>query len=487
MLSRYTRVKETGVQWLGKVPAHWVVAPVKRHYLIQLGKMLQPRPNAPGDRKVRYLKAKNVQWGDVDFADIDTMYANTDEIDRYGVGVGDLLACEGGEGGRCAIVTSMDDSSPCIIQNALHRVRVRSKTGEAHGCNKYLRYVLTAVSSVGWFRALNDKAIIAHFTAEKFGALPVPMPSPSEQSAIVRFLDYTISRIERYFRAKEKLSALLEEQKRTVIYQAVTGQADVHTGRPYSAYKESGVDWVENVPRHWATRRLGAVGRVFNGSTPSRSQSAYWVDGIVPWLNSSKVNDGVVLKPSEYVTHRALRECSIALVPAGAVIVGLVGQGRTRGLAALLGIGTTISQNLAAVIPGDSLEGPFLRYLLSAQYKHLREAGRGGNQEALNCDLISRLRVHIPPKVEQEAIIKHLDRLLATLRRTEERIERQIALAKDYRLRLIADVVTGKLDVRGAVAGLGKQTAIEGIGERGASAGPHSHISKCHTSVEATS
>ena len=81
--------------------------------------------------------------------------------------------------------------------------------------------------------------------------MTIALPPVSEQAAIVRYLDHVDRRIQRYIRAKQKLIALLEEQKQALIHQAVAGQIDVRTGRPYPAYKDSGVEWLGKVPAHW--------------------------------------------------------------------------------------------------------------------------------------------------------------------------------------------------------------------------------------------
>ena len=91
-------------------------------------------------------------------------------------------------------------------------------------------------------------------------------PPLSEQTAIVHFLDHADRRIRRYIRAKQKLIALLEEQKQAIIHQAVTGQIDVRTGQPYPAYKPSGVEWLGEVPAHWEILPLKRIGR-FSGGT----------------------------------------------------------------------------------------------------------------------------------------------------------------------------------------------------------------------------
>ena len=248
-LKPYPELKDSGVEWLGEVPAHWQVVMVKQNYTIQLGKMLQPRPNTLQDVEIPYLKAQHVQWFHVRTTDVPKMWAGQKDIAQFGVASGDLLVCEGGEGGRCGILRQ--DVEGYIIQNALHRVRSREQSR-----NDYLQYVMSSVAATGWFDALNNKATIAHFTKEKFGALRVPVPPPPEQTAIVRFLDYADRRIRRYIRAKQKLIALLEEQKQAIIHQAVTGQVDVRTGQPYPAYKPSGVEWLGDVPAHWKLIRV---------------------------------------------------------------------------------------------------------------------------------------------------------------------------------------------------------------------------------------
>ena len=279
-LKPYPELKDSGVEWLGEVPAHWQVVMVKQNYTIQLGKMLQPRPNTLQDVEIPYLKAQHVQWFHVRTTDVPKMWAGQKDIAQFGVASGDLLVCEGGEGGRCGILRQ--DVEGYIIQNALHRVRSRKQSR-----NDYLQYVMSSVAATGWFDALNNKATIAHFTKEKFGALRVPVPPPPEQTAIVRFLDHADRRIRLYIRAKQKLIALLEEQKQAIIHQAVTGQADVRTGQSYPAYKPSGVEWLGEVPTHWEIKRLKYLTRFVNGIA---FKPMDWRDNGVPIIRIENLN-----------------------------------------------------------------------------------------------------------------------------------------------------------------------------------------------------
>ncbi|MXX14818.1 MAG: restriction endonuclease subunit S [Gemmatimonadetes bacterium] len=214
------RLKPSGVEWLGDVPAHWGVAAVKRHYSIQLGKMLQNGPNVPTDIAVPYLKAQHVQWFSVRTTDAPTMWASPHEIEQFGIRAGDLLVCEGGEGGRCSLVEEVPPGY--IIQNALHRVR-------SFGTNRndYLQYVMSSISKTGWFDAINNKATIAHFTAEKFGSLMIPIPPLPEQTAIVAYLDKATAAIDAAIDRARREIELLGEYRTRLIADVVTGKVDV--------------------------------------------------------------------------------------------------------------------------------------------------------------------------------------------------------------------------------------------------------------------
>ena len=214
------RFKPSGVEWLGNVPAHWRVAAVKQHYSIQLGKMLQNHPNGPTDVEVPYLKAQQVQWFSVRTANTPRMWASPNEIEQFGIRAGDLLVCKEGEGGRCGLVEAVRPGY--IIQNSLHRVR-SSGTDR----NDYLQYVMSSISKTGWFDAINNKATIAHFTAEKFGSLMIPVPPLSEQTAIVAYLDRATTDIDTAIGRARREIELLSEYRTRLIADVVTGQVDV--------------------------------------------------------------------------------------------------------------------------------------------------------------------------------------------------------------------------------------------------------------------
>ena len=214
-------LKPSGVEWLRDVPAHWDVCQVKRKYAIKLGKMLQNYPKRETDIAVPYLKVPNVQWAGVNAADAQTMYASPRDIEQYSIRKGDLLVCEGGEGGRCAI---LEEEPPpnCIIQNALHRVRPLRDDS-----NAYLKYTMNAIDTMGWFDAINNKATIAHFTVEKFSTLFIPNPPIAEQRAIAEYLDAKTAAIDAAIAHYERMAELVAEYWTVLVADAVTGRIDL--------------------------------------------------------------------------------------------------------------------------------------------------------------------------------------------------------------------------------------------------------------------
>ena len=431
----YHAYKPSGVEWLGDTPTHWEIAAVKTQFDIQLGKMLQSRPNTPGDVEVPYLKAQHVQWFHVRTADAPKMWASQNDVDQFGITPGDLLVCEGGEGGRCGILKQKTDGY--IIQNALHRVRPREQNR-----NDFLQCVMSAIATTGWFDALNDKATIAHFTREKFGALKIPLPPLPEQSAIVRYLDHATENIRRYISAKERLINLLEEQRQAVIHRAVTRGLD-----PNVRFKPSGVAWLGDMPAHWECRRLKTIGRIRYGlGQPPRE-----MPGGLPLIRATNVDHGHIIKqylmyvdPSAVPEGRdaILREKEIIVVRSGAytadsAIIPKAFEGAVTGYDMVLTITKAVPEFVAMVL--------LCAYVRDDQL--IVESTRSA-QPHLNAEELGTSLLLLPPLEEQSVIVEYLEKVIADINTAIVRARREIELLKEYRTRLSADVVTGKLDVR---------------------------------------
>lgn len=288
--------------------------------------------------------------------------------------------------------------------------------------------------------------------SDELGNLEAIQPPLEEQAAIVRFLDHATRKIDRAIRAKRKLIALLNEQEQAIIQRAVTRGLD-----PTVPLKPSGVPWLGEIPEHWEVKRICQFARVGNGSTPSRSKPSYWSDGYYPWLNSSQVNRGFIASADQFVTEAALRECHLPRVSPGSLLVAITGQGKTRGTAAVLGIEATINQHIAHITPRTpEVSGDFLHLAFAAAYQELRALSEdsGSTKGALTCEDLKRFKVAIPTRPEQAEIVDCSRRETQSITNALSRAEREIALLREYRTRLVADVVTGRLDVREAARNL---------------------------------
>lgn len=313
----------------------------------------------------------------------------------------------------------------------------------------YFHYLLRTSLYTSMFKA-NSTGIIdsrLRLYPENFGNIPLLIPSYAEQRAIADFLDRETARVDELIAKKQRQIELLQEKRAAVISHAVTKGLN-----PDAKMKDSGIEWLGEIPEHWSIGAIAWIGRVMNGSTPSNSKPDYWEDGSVPWVSSAEVNQGLIVNPTAYITEQALRECCIRLIPRGSVLIGMVGQGRTRGMCAILGIEACINQNVAAIIPGPKAESSFLQHALTHLYEPIRQYGRGGQQDALNCELVGNIRVPIPPIEEQKAIADFLNREHERIKALSAMITNSMRALAEYRSALISAAVTGKIDVRGEAA-----------------------------------
>jgi len=156
-----------------------------------------------------------------------------------------------------------------------------------------------------------------------------------------------------------------------------------------------------------ARTRIGEVATVRNGTTPSRKNPDFW-NGNVPWLPTGKVNERYIAVADECITELALRKCSLRLIPAGSTLVAMIGEGTTRGKAALLRIDATTNQNFAAVSPSEGILPEFLFYQLESCYEPLRHWSHGTNQHALNTKLVSDFPIWVPDIEEQRETVAEI-------------------------------------------------------------------------------
>lgn len=320
---------------------------------------------------------------------------------------------------------------------------------------EYLRYWCLSEDFIDLVNGSTFGSKMPRADWEFIGNTIAVVPPVARQSAIAAYLDCETAKIDLLIAKKRELIEKLKEQRSALISGTVTRGLPPEAAKaadlnPNPPMKYSGVAWLGDVPEHWGISRIKMIAKVGNGSTPSREEPAYWDEEGFPWLNSSVVNREVVSDSDQYVTERALRECHLPKVAPPAVLVGITGEGRTRGMASTLLIEATINQHLAFVKPFPArVNVNYLRRVFDACYQYLRsESGGGGSTKgAITCEQIAALGVAIPPLAEQDAIVVFLDTALIKLTKTQALVESAIARLSEYRAALITAAVTGQIDI----------------------------------------
>lgn len=444
-LPRYPEYKNSGVEWLGDVPAHWHVDRIKASIESSRNGIWGDEPQ--GDES----DIACVRVADFDRTkllvkeQIPTLRSVT-EKEREGrtLRQGNLLLEKSGGGELQPVgqVVMYQLDTPAVCSNFVAKVVL--KPGMWSGFWKYVHSAAYAVGvNIG---SINQTSGIQNLDQDRYFDERAPYPPEPEQAAIATFLDRETGKIDALIAEQEKLLTLLAEKRQATISHAVTKGLN-----PDAPMKDSGVTWLGEVPEHWKTCPLKLLGRIGNGSTPNRDNPDYWGEEGFPWLNSSVVNQDEVTEAQQFVTPLALKECHLPIVAPPAILIGITGQGKTRGMATRLAFTATVNQHLAYVKPDESaLALLFLLRVLESAYEHLRteSEGAGSTKGAITCEQLGRLRIPLPPIAEQHAIAAFLDCETAKLDSLKIESEHAIALLKERRSALIAAAVTGQIDVR---------------------------------------
>ena len=213
-------MKDSGIEWIGRIPTHWKLSSIKSLYDVTLGKMLTPKQENDSQTLETYLCASNIKWMGVDTSVARKMWFSEKEKSLYLLEVGDALIMEGGSVGTSCIYTG--EFSPCFIQNSVHRCRGRNGNE-----SRFLVYWMNIVVNCGYVDSICNKATIKHYTKEKVLDTPFLVIPVNEQKLIIDYLDDKCGKIDSLISGKQTLLSDLETYKRSLIYETVTGKRKV--------------------------------------------------------------------------------------------------------------------------------------------------------------------------------------------------------------------------------------------------------------------
>lgn len=433
-LRPYRAMKDSGIQWLGKVPAHWEVKKLKHLGEVRIGLTYSPT-DVSDEYGTLVLRASNIRNGRI--VSVQNVYVSKKIPSSLVVNAGDILICvrSGSRSlvGKSAIVSS---EFAGVTYGAFMSL-LRSKL------NRFIYWVLQS-NLLPTVMAQFETSTINQLTQNDLRNLIVPFPPQAERVAMVRFLDRADRRIRRYIRAKQKLITLLEEERQAIIHRAVTRGLD-----PNVRLKPSGVEWLGDVPEHWDV----AAAKFFYREVDERSDtgaeellSVSHITGVTP---RSQKNITMFVAASN-VGHKICRPGDLVINTMWAWMAAL-------GVAKQTGI---VSPSYAVYRPRPSskLLGEYADLLLrTAPYRSeylCRSTGIRLSRLRLYPEQFLRIKLLCPSPDEQRALIEIVGRETANARHAIDLAQGEIALLREYRTRLIADIVTGKLDVREAATNL---------------------------------
>ena len=420
--------KDSQVKWIGDVPTHWPVLPIRAIFEEVKERNLPNEPMLSVTIKNGVIR-QNDLLEDSSRKDSSNLDKSAYKLVRLGdVTYNKMRAWQGAVG----VSDYQGIVSPAYV---VERPR--------EGVNsRYFHYLLRTPSfakeAERWSYGIASD--MWSLRPEHFKMIYACLPALPEQIAIVTFLDHADRRIRRYIRAKQKLISLLEEQKQAIIHLVVTGQIDVRTGQPYSAYKRSGIGWLGAIPEHWELSRVKAEFRCLDhrrlplsgterGTMVSRQYEYYGASGVIDKVDEYLFDDELLLI-AEDGANLVLRHLPLAIIARGKFWV--------NNHAHILKPKRGRLEYLADVMEGLN----YLRWI------------SGAAQPKLTQDRLMSIAIAVAPREEQNKIVSYIATETGHLRSSIAGTHREVNLLREYRNRLVADVVTGKLDVREAAAGL---------------------------------
>ncbi len=305
----------------------------------------------------------------------------------------------------------------------------------------------------------------------------VPLPPFPEQHRIVARIEEMFSRLDAGEDALRQVKAQLSRYRQSVLKSAFDGSLtaewreahkdelepasvllerimEERRARSESAGRRRGGSWEPPTlnasilplqPEGWAWTTIGQCFDVHIGSTPKRARPEYWGGGI-PWVSSGEVSFNRIIQTRETVSAEGLRNTSIKLHPAGTVLLGMIGEGKTRGQVAVLDIAACNNQNSAAIrVSQTEVHPEYVFYYLWGQYQTTRNRGSGGNQPALNRARVQEIPLPLPPLVEQQRIVEGVERYFSIAEAVETSIEQSLAESANLRQSILKTAFEGKL------------------------------------------
>lgn len=416
-------MKDSGVAWIGEIPEQWDISTINSLYTLRNQKV--------SDRD--YPPLSVTMKGIV--PQLETAAKTDAHDDRKLVKKGDFaINSRSDRRGSCGI--SDYDGSVSLINTVL------TPRGEMHPV--YYNWLFHSSSFADEFYRWGHGIVDDLWTTrwQEMRNITIPVPEYAVQQKIAAHLDRKCTQIDALISNAQQQIEKLKAYKQSVITETVTKGLD-----PDVTMKDSGVEWIGEIPEHWGTPQIKHIATISSGSTPNRNNTEYW-NGSIKWLKTGELQNNEITDSEEHITQKALEETSVTLFPVNTVLMAMYGQGKTRGMTALLKTPSTTNQACAGmtIVSQNILVKYFWKCLMGA-YNGIREIAQGSGQPNLNAGLISSFKIPLPPKEEQQPIIDFLDKKCSQIDKLIALKQQKIEKLQQYKKSLIYEYVTGKKGV----------------------------------------
>ncbi|GAA0876704.1 restriction endonuclease subunit S [Wandonia haliotis] len=442
-MKKYDSYKDSGIEWIHEIPNHWNESRLK--YLFSFGKGLSITKENLVDKGIPCVNYGEIhsKCGFKVNPEIDTLKCVPEEYLNKSINAlltnGDFVFADTSEDIEGSGNFTHLDGNINVFAGYHTVVMKPSQIINS----RFFAYQFDSLEFRSQIRSSVKGIKVLSITQSILKNCSIWIPSIPEQTAIANFLDHKTAQIDDLVRKKERLIELLKEERTAIINQAVT--KGLHPNVPM---KDSGIEWLGEIPEHWEVWKIShAFPNIGSGTTPESGNPVYHENGTINWLNTGNLNDGFLQSCSKKITEKAREDySSLKIYPPGSLVIAMYGA--TIGKTAIVDFETTTNQACCVFCKGEIIDLKFLQYWFKAKKEHIISLSVGGGQPNISQQILKDIRLGAPSLDEQIQVVEYLEVKDNFFSMLENKLENEIELLKEYKTTLVSEVVTGKVDVR---------------------------------------